>query len=225
MNTTECCKETVAAGLPTPCINPLIYLLKLIFSKHQADGGTLGEATVAVLNQGINVTGSSFFCCPDCTGEGKFYYLGMPETFFDLADLLGFNSLGPNANTSYKYGCCLNKNVTAAWVTEFNITFDLNKTPSCCANDFGSIIQRLTNETTVSDNTLTQLLEGSSLNGKSGIIAMLDYLNSLTPVLTKGQKGEILTAIIGNGVVIKCNGCSIHLQSAGNFQALPGIIY
>ena len=225
MNTTECCKETVAKGLPTPCVNPLIYLLKLIFAKNEAAGGTLENATDYVLLQGVNVTGSSFFCCPDCSGEGKFYYLGGPEHFFDLAEDLGFNSIGPNADTSYKYGCCLNKSLTKDDLEDFDETFDLNKTPTCCDNDFGSIIQRLTNETTVSDNILTQLLEGSSLNGKSGIIAMLDYLNSLTPVLTKEQKGEILTAIIGNGVVIKCNGCSIHLQRAGNFQPLPGIIY
>jgi len=225
MNTTECCKETVAKGLPTPCVNPLVYLLKLIFAKHQAAGGTLGSVTADVLEQGFNITGSSFFCCPDCSGEGKFYYLGGAERFFDLAHLLGFNSLGPNADTSYKYGCCLNKSLTADFVEDFDETFALNKTPPCCANDFGSIIQRLTNETTLSVDILTQMLEGSSLNGKSGITAMLDYLNSRTPVLTKDQKGEILTAIIGNGVVIKCNGCSIHLQKVDDFQPLPGIIY
>lgn len=232
--------------LPTPCINPLVFLIKEVFGKV-SDGISVAVSLNTVLEAGISVTSSSNFCCPDCDSPTGFYYLGTGYRFEDLIEITGLGNTLPYGapenqpiDVNRKYRCCVNYqvalgNLRGGEYNEFynidrynsqfkpteeqianNISF--NKTPTCCSNDFAASVQELFT-ITGADNTVLEagLIEASTFNGKSGLGIMLKFLKGISPALSKLELSAFFNILLINGIVVKCDGCNTTIMTVEQY--------
>lgn len=230
MSNLKCCTPDSNCNLPTPCVNPLIHLMKMVLGRA-TDGYTLPTAFTYVLANGILISGSEKYCCPDCTAENGFYFLGGITAFSSLCLQKGLGVDGINelpVNPLLKYPCCIKTSTSTAAHNLLDTTFItrdeltnlpiMDKTPACCPVDFTAPMQRLVMETE-SDNSVDQAgwVEASGFKGKSGIDIILDFLDSLTPTITKAEKTLIFNTISTAGLYIECNGCDMRISRANPY--------
>ena len=226
MGSLKCCPDPCT--LPSGCINPLIHLMKRTLA-YANDNVALDKAFFDVLANGITISGSSNYCCPDCEDPNGFYFLGGYNPYFEIMDSKQM-TVGPISNrhpSNIVYPCCVNSTmpdvIKQSYADDFAIenilqpgAYILDKRPACCDNDFTAIVDRLLYETS-SDlliNSTTGLFEASSFNGVSGITILLDFLNSLSPAVSKTYKTNIFNTIINRGIYIKCDGCDMVINFA-----------
>lgn len=173
---------------------------------------TLGvpEALIDVLTTGITISNNKDYCCPDC--KNGIYYLGGPEQFLRLSEVLDANEI-----------CCLEHYTSIeSWL---KVLEAIGQTaPKCCNTDFSEAMSNWINaSSTTSDyfylDELTQLglVESSSFNGYSGLGILFDYLQLNHPELTEEDYLNILGVIINLGIVVQCNGCEMVISSAETF--------
>lgn len=227
---------SVDCNIPTPCINPLVFLIKEVFGKV-SDGVSISVSLDVVLDAGISITSSSNFCCPDCDSKTGFYYLGAAARFSDLIEINGLGNTLPYLagesdpfNKNLKYRCCVNYQLPLGDIrgeyfsqfkpTEAQITAGLiyDKTPTCCSNDFAVSVQELV-KLTGTDNTVIQngLIEASTFGGKSGLGIMLNFLKTISPALSKSELTAFFTLLIQRGIVVKCDGCDTTIMTVANY--------
>lgn len=231
--------------LPTPCINPLVFLIKEVFGKV-SDGVSISTSIDTILDTGISITSSSNFCCPDCNSKNGFYFLGAAHQFNTLVEFNGFGNTLPNNSPSgavfdvnLKYRCCVNyqlplDEIRTTYFEQFkptyaqtnnNILFD--KTPTCCSNDFAASVQELF-MLTGADNAVLfgGLIEASTFNGKSGLGIILKFLKTISPTLSKLELSAFLIPILQRGLVVKCDGCDTTIMTVSQYELYStGIFY
>ena len=231
--------------LPTPCINPLVFLIKEVFGKV-SDGISLPISLNTVLDAGISITSSSNFCCPDCDSPTGFYFLGTAYRFEDLIEITGLGNTLPYGapenqpiDVNRRYRCCVNYQIALGdfinesndyysidrYNSQFkpteeqvddNISFD--KTPTCCSNDFAASVQELFT-LTGADNTVLEggLVEASTFNGKSGLGIMLKFLKGISPALSKTELSAFFNILFLNGIIVKCDGCTTTIMTVAQY--------
>lgn len=197
--------------------NPLVYLLKQAVYKANNESITIGSALNSLLQSSMMLSNNGKFCCPDCIDNKAFYFLGNIQDFISVITALGLNA----AATSTKVlPCCVSKNLLGDGMIQYNdlfVTPTVDKTPACCKTEFSTALQELFNRS--SSSTTGNTLEVSSFGNKSGIQIMLDFFDTLDPVLSASDYNEIITVLdtVGNSIVIKCVGCDIFIGSSANF--------
>lgn len=226
MSNIKCCPPESNCNLPVGCINPLVHLMKRTVARA-SDGYDIPDAFNDILGAGILISGSDAYCCPDCTDEKGFYFLGGVPAFIDITSEFKmnlYNADGSPVDPLLIYPCCIKSTYSLEGSLQMDDNFIirnsqneivLDKTPQCCPTDFTKPINRLLEET-ASDSYVnyTGWIEASSFNGKSGIDIILDFLNSLSPSVTKAEKTEIFKTIALSGIYIKCNGCDMQISKA-----------
>jgi hypothetical protein len=228
---------SVDCNIPTPCINPLVFLIKEVFGKV-SDGVSISVSLDTVLDAGISITSSSNFCCPDCDSKNGFYFLGTAYRFNDLIEINGLGNTLPYGvpeatpfNKNLKYRCCVNyqlpMEIRGDYFNQFkptesqiedNIIYD--KTPTCCSNDFVSSIQELV-KLTGADDTVIQngLVEASTFGGKSGLGIMLNFLKTISPALSKLELSAFFIQLFQRGIVVKCDGCDMTIMTTNQYYS------
>lgn len=197
--------------------NPLVYLLKQAVYKANNESITVGSALNSLLQSSMMLSNNGKFCCPDCVDNKAFYFLGNIQDFISVITALGLNAA---AESTKVLPCCVSKNLLADSIIQYNDLFvssTVNKTPSCCKTQFSDALQELYNRSSLS--TTGSLLEVSSFGNKSGIQIMLDFFDTLDPLLAASDYNEIITVLdtVGNSIVIKCVGCDIFIGSSAQF--------
>lgn len=198
------------------CINPLIHLFREAVYAANDDTSLIETQLDTLLTGGIYITGANEFCCPDCIDEKAFYYLGNYTKFFPIINALGLNAA---ATSPKKLLCCVNTRLKSETIVSYNNLFvspTVNKKPVCCETGFASALENLFNEIS-SDTTLENIVEVSSYGNVSGIKIILDFLNQLSPALTKVQKYNIFKKIYDLGLVVKCVGCDVFIAKSDTF--------
>lgn len=222
----KCCVPASNCELPVGCVNPIIHLLKMVIGRA-TDGYTLPSAFTYILGNGILISGATKYCCPDCTDENGFYFLGGASAFATLCLQKGLGVDGVNdlpVDPLLKYPCCIKTSTNIETTHLFDSTFVtrdeltnlpiMDKTPDCCPVDFTAPMQRLALETSSDVYNTAGWVEASSFKGKSGVDIILDFLNSLTPVVSKADKTLIFNAISNSGLYISCEGCDMRISRA-----------
>ena len=227
---------SIDCNIPTPCINPLVFLMKEVFGKV-SDGVSVLVSLDAVLDAGISITSSSNFCCPDCNSKNGFYFLGAAYRFADLIEINGLGNTLPygddeagSFDRNLKYRCCVNyqlpMEIRGDYFSQFqpteaqiaaNIIYD--KTPTCCSNDFVASVQELVKLTGSDDTVLTGgLIEASTFGGKSGLGIMLNFLKTISPALSKLELTAFFTLLIQRGIVVQCDGCDTTIMTVAQYE-------
>ena len=115
----ECVKENVVPCDVSLCINPLSYLMGLIYNSARdtdlSSQMAYANAYDKVMTDGGIVLSNADgkYCCPDCTSEHGFYFLG---GYLGLTTIISHDGLGkdePHHNelsfdASRKIDCCVN---------------------------------------------------------------------------------------------------------------------
>lgn len=226
-------------NIPTPCTNPLVFLIKEVFGKV-SDGVSVAASLDTILDSGISITSSSKFCCPDCNTPHGFYYLGLVNPFLDLIELEGLgntaptNSVDSNNGVQFdinrRYRCCVNYQLPIERrigyfqafkpdVDQLEINLSFDKTPSCCSTDFSDAVQELV-LITGADNAVIQagLIEASTFNGKSGLGIMLKFLKTISPALSKSDLSAFFIQLLSRGVVVVCDECTTFIMTVQQYD-------
>jgi hypothetical protein len=228
---------SVDCNIPTPCINPLVFLIKEVFGKV-SDGVSVAVSLDTVLDSGISITSSSNFCCPDCNSKNGFYFLGSAYRFTDLIEVNGLGNTLPYGvpeatpfNKNLKYRCCVNyqlpMDIRGDYFSQFkpteaqiaaNVIYD--KTPTCCSNDFVASVQELF-MLTGADNTVLfgGLIEASTFGGKSGLGIILNFLKTISPAVSKLDLSAFLIQLLTRGIVVQCDGCDTTIMTVDQYQS------
>jgi hypothetical protein len=200
-------------------INPLVHLFKEAVYRSNDTNDSIAESLDAILEEGLYISSNGEFCCPDCVDNKAFYFLGEINSFSDVIQALGLDAAAVSTKT---LPCCVNKHLSSESIIAYNdlfVTPTVNKLPGCCNTGFLSAMQNLLNASD-SDINLGSLIEVSSFGNKSGISIILDFLNTLTPLLTKAEIGDIFADVIAvnlKGIVIKCVGCDMFIANSQTF--------
>lgn len=115
----ECVKENVVPCDVSLCINPLNYLMGLVYNVARDTDLSNEEAYLDAYNTVMNDNGivlsnaNGKYCCPDCTSEHGFYYFGSYFGFTSILNYDGLDKTSPNHNelgfdASRKFECCVN---------------------------------------------------------------------------------------------------------------------
>ena len=115
----ECVKENAVPCDVSLCINPLNYLMGLVYNvARDTDLSNTSAyvdayAQVMVKNGIVLSNANGKYCCPDCTSEHGFYYFGSYYGFTSILNYDGLDKTGPNHNeltfdASRKFDCCVN---------------------------------------------------------------------------------------------------------------------
>lgn len=126
------------------CINPISYLMSLVYnavtdSPNPAHPDAYKDALMEVFAEGgVAITNSDGkYCCPDCTSEHGFYYLGGLLAFTGIVE---YDGLGVDApmhhnlgfDASRKLECCVNHKLVPASKVAYDNLFVLNTNPAIC---------------------------------------------------------------------------------------------
>lgn len=206
---TECCKPM------SDCMNPLIDLYKKAKARLSfATRSSLVQELTTILTNGIVLSNSGTLCCPDCTSKKGYYFLGTYTDYKILATMFSqVVTVKPPAGV--KYPCCLNHSLNITDAVNYETTFkDLE--PPCCDSNFAEAMTLLLENSnlTVAFPNLS-LVEASTFNGVSGLRILLDYL--ILEGVTPAEIGSLFTAIINEGLVIKCFDCDMYIGSVESF--------
>ncbi|MEY2701965.1 MAG: hypothetical protein RLY43_598 [Bacteroidota bacterium] len=230
---------TQECNIPTPCVNPLVFLLKEVFAKV-SDGVSITASLDTILTAGIAITSSSNFCCPDCNSQNGFYYLGVLEKFQDLVSLAGLGNTAPTNNVdsnnnvpfdaNCKYRCCVNyqlgieskigyNQMFKPTPEQLNLGMNFDKTPVCCSTDFTTSLQELLNYV-ASDNVVINgsLIEASTFNGKSGLGVLVKYLKSASPAISKVDLTNFFGYLLSEGLIVTCDGCTTYIMTVSQYN-------
>lgn len=115
----ECVKENVVPCDVSLCINPLNYLMGLVYNVARdndlSSSSVYSQAYDTVMESGGIVLSNADgkYCCPDCDTEHGFYFLGGYSAFAGLLDFDGLTKQQPMHNdlsfdASRKFECCVN---------------------------------------------------------------------------------------------------------------------
>ena len=230
------CKTDKCSCVTSLCINPLIYMMKDVFSLVGTDTDdltamttlsgisvnfpvpipppteytyTLPLAMVQVLSSGISISNNKTLCCPDC--RSGLYFIGNDELVLDLIQEVPVTEI-----------CCIEhlssfstwSTVLAAWVLEYT------SQPRCCDTDFSEASQLWIQAASASTdyfylNTIIEsgIFETSSFNNYSGMGILFNYLQLNHPELTSDDYLNLLGIRAALGIVVKCNDCSMSISS------------
>lgn len=115
----ECVKENVVPCDVSLCINPLNYLMGLVYNvARDVDLSSDNAYNVAwskvMTDEGIVLSNADGkYCCPDCNSENGFYFLGGYLGFTSIIFHDGLGKTAPDHNNlsfdaSRKLDCCVN---------------------------------------------------------------------------------------------------------------------
>lgn len=236
------CKTSQCTCETSLCVNPLIHMIKEVFSLVGTDGDAasindaenilvditknnsypvvqniydIPLALVTVLTNGISLSNNENICCPDCTNG--LYVIGNRAVIGDIID-----------NVNPPKLCCVEHQSSLGiwnsflmqWEESYNTT-----NVKCCDTDFSEVVKlwiASSNSASASFN-LSRIIEigifeSSSFNGMSGLGILYSYIKALHPDFTAADYLNILGVITNLGIVVECKGCTIKIASGKTFM-------
>jgi uncharacterized protein (TIGR02145 family) len=145
----ECVKENIVPCDVSLCINPINYLMGLVYNiARDGDSSSTnlyGNAYSILMDNNnydkqdiVLSNANGKYCCPDCNSEHGFYFLGSYNQFRSIMLFDGLNNGDPQHHellfdASRKFECCVNLSLTTQSLLEYqDETFLMTRNKAIC---------------------------------------------------------------------------------------------
>jgi hypothetical protein len=217
MENSGCCGNTngqyiVPTNIAKTCENPLLYLIDSALVSSNGNVSGLAAEIISILGNGLFLQNKTNLCCPDCSDENGFYYLGDAEAF---EAFMTAYKLSPNFSDIMK--CCIN------FSGYTDVSLDIKKIIEesfsndvpCCNFDFSHLVKTYAPSFFTNINS-RGIVEISTLANVSILETLKTRITELYPYATDAFLHEVLSVLLAQGVFIKCIDCGILITNSTN---------
>ncbi len=219
INNKICCTPIPVETTPVGCKNPVLYILEMAIAQSYNSGSTISAALTTILNEGfISSKAGNSLCCPDCTEDLGYYFLGGSTPFATV-----FQSyLSDLSISNGSYPCCVNYEINAAGFPDMITLLESSSLPiTCCDTNFAKVTSEfIQNSNMASDFLGLGIVEASSFFGLSLIDQIVNLINSKLPYASQYDIDAVFNTILTLGIGVKCADCNIIVASAATFVTL-----
>jgi hypothetical protein len=208
------------------CVNPLEEVFNIILDIIPTTGPNpedltklIEEVITDTIKNGFVLGKSCGACCPDCITNR--YVLASVSTFGTYYETIYDQGELPEGSP-----CCVEVTASYSQYSKLGIIFDtIPPTGDCnCDSNYDTCLEQLKGlfQPSVWLTVLeTGIVEESTLGGYTSLCILKDFIASLPAVLSQTQKAEILTTLLGVGMVVECKNNGVIITSVDSY--LQGI--